>query len=101
MSTKPKMIVKYEVMEDVLIEAERAVAKHGLPTSDPVRAVAVMAEELGEATEHALKLTSRDTREHGATHDLDRLQLFREELCQLAGYVLLQIQNIDSGGIKI
>jgi NTP pyrophosphatase (non-canonical NTP hydrolase) len=89
-----------KVLRDVEIEANRALIKHGMPTTDPVRAVAVMAEELGEATEHALKLTSRDAREHGTTPDPDRLRLFREELCQLAAYVLLQIQHIDTGGIK-
>lgn len=85
-------------LEGALAAAYDALKKHGLPTSDPVRAAAILAEELGEVTEHALKLTSRDDRERCGQPQRDRLLLMRHELCQLAGYALLVIQNLDSGG---
>jgi len=88
------------VIEDVQDAAHQALAKHGPPTSDPVRACGIMAEELGEITEWALKMTSRDPHEQCGQPQRDRLLLMRDELCQLAGYAMLQIQNIDNGGMR-
>lgn len=86
------------VVQDVLTEAFHALEKHGPPTTDPVRACAILAEELGEITEHALRMTSRDERERCGQSSCVRLLLMRTELCQLAAYALLQIHNIDIGG---
>lgn len=86
------------VLTSVLEAAADAVAKHGPATCDPVRACGVLAEELGECMEQALKLTSSSETERGNVTDTGHIILLRAELCQLAGYALLQVQNIDRGG---
>lgn len=91
------------VMWDVQDAVNYALAKHGPPTSNLNRACNIMAEELGEIAQCALKLTS--TNPYEITQDgrypgivagkLHWTKSMRHELCQLAAYALLQIQRID------
>lgn len=86
---------------DALVESAYALKKHGPATKDPIRGIAVLTEELGEAAEQALKATSFDPDEHCGQPVRDRLQLLRHELAQTAGYALLQMQNIDNGETEV
>ncbi len=87
-----------------------ALEKHGPPTANPTRMIAILAEEVGEIAEQALKLTSCDPRESGCNcvyrgelrhvgdcPARDHVPLMRAELCQLAAYALLQIHALDTG----
>lgn len=91
------------IIGDVQEAAVHALAKHGQPTSNLNRACNILAEELGEVTQCALKLTS--TNPYEITQDgrypgivagkAHWTQSMRHELCQLAAYAMLQIQRID------
>jgi hypothetical protein len=87
----------HATVRDALEEARHAVKKHGAPTCDPIRAIAILTEELGEASEEALKLTSSDPNEHGEIPIGERKRMLYNELAQIAGHALLQMQNINAG----
>lgn len=91
------LMPRNHVIDAALAESRAALIKHGPAVGDPVRGTCILGEELGEAMEQALKATSPDPNENCGQPTRDRLQLLRSELCQIAGYAMLQIENIDSG----
>lgn len=86
-----------QILHDVLDEGDRAEEIHGPPSPNPLRGITIETEELGEAAEQALKLTSINPTEHCNQPVRDRLLLLREEWIQIASVAIRQVQNIDSG----
>lgn len=87
-----------EAVEAMLEAACLALVKHKSVTTNPERMMAILAEELGEVSREVLDLTRPNP--SGGTDPIQCVIRLRGELCQLAAYALLQVQNIDNGGFK-
>lgn len=85
--TEAESIV-YQCAGRIAVEMVRAVAEHGPLTDDPVRACAILTEEVGEAVAEALSLTRRNPR-MGAKDDLI------SELLQVAAVAVMMIKDLD------
>jgi len=93
-------IIDY-VTPDLTYEMQMAFDKHGPVTSDPVRGMANLAEELGEATTEALDATRHLQPEAPAVFKLGCLHRMVGELNQIAAYAIMLRCSMEAEMVKL